>query len=131
MAKLTFRIWVLIIALFLAALMIFNWNTMFASGIEVKSVEKDSTSYLKGIRPENFTATQAQIDDLVSITDQRLNAFGLNDVTVRSARDLGGDNFMIVEIAGAHSSAIKTLLGEQGKFEAKIANVTVFEGQTR
>src|SRR3989338_8112492 len=210
MAKLTFRIWVLIIALFLAALMIFNWNTMFASGIEVKSVEKDSTSYLKGIRsgmiiqeinskaienkedyisaiseafnsgnetkisiktdkdtfvflannlteitiqpltktkiktgldlsggtraiirPENFTATQAQIDDLVSITDQRLNAFGLNDVTVRSARDLEGNTFMIVEIAGATSSDIKTLLGEQGKFEAKIANITVFEGEDR
>ena len=207
MAKLTFRIWVLIIALFLAALMIFDWGVLFASGIEVKSIERNSTAYLKGIRsgmviqeinsrtienqedyiatisevfksgnetkvsittnqgafiflagnlteitvepisrtkiktgldlsggtraiirPENFTATQAEIDDLVAITDQRLNAFGLNDVTVRSARDLSGNNFMIVEIASATPSDIKSLLGQQGKFEARVGNATVFEG---
>lgn len=210
MAKLTLRIWILIIALFLGALMIFNFNTMFASGVAIKSVEKNSTAYVKGlrtdmiiqeinsfkienqedyisaiaqtfssnnetrvsiktdnenfifltnnldditikevsktkiktgldlsggtraiIRPQNFTATPAQIEDLVAITDQRLNAFGLNDVTVRSARDLSGDNFMIVEIAGATPSDIKSLLGEQGKFEAKIKNITVFEGENR
>jgi preprotein translocase subunit SecD len=210
MAKLTIRIWILIITLFLAALMIFNWNALFASGVEVKSIERNSTAYLKGIRqgmiiqeinskaiedqqdyieaisqvfisenetkvsiktdkdtyiflatnlreitiqpltktriktgldlsggtraiirPENFTATQTQIDDLVAITDQRLNAFGLNDVTVRSAKDLGGNTFMIVEIAGATPSDIKNLLGQQGKFEAKIANTTVFEGEKR
>jgi preprotein translocase subunit SecD len=35
---------------------------------------------------------------------------------------------MIVEIAGVAPSDINTLLGEQGKFEAKVGNVTVFEG---
>jgi len=38
---------------------------------------------------------------------------------------------MIVEIAGATPSDIKELLGQQGKFEAKIANITVFEGEDR
>lgn len=207
MAKITIRIWILIIALFLAALMIFNWSTLFASGVEVRSIERNSTAYQKGIRqgtiiqeinslkiesqedyieaiskaftsgnetkitiktdketliflaknlseitvepiprtkvktgldlsggtraiirPENFTANQAEIDDLVAITDQRLNAFGLNDITVRSAKDLEGNNFMIVEIAGATPSDIKSLLGQQGKFEAKVGNKSVFEG---
>jgi preprotein translocase subunit SecD len=80
------------------------------------------------IKPANFSASQDQLNDLVAITNERLNAFGLKDVTVRSARDLEGNNFMIVEIAGATPSDVKELLGKQGKFEAKIANQTVFIG---
>lgn len=210
MAKLTIRITILIIVLFLALLMIFNWSAVFTSGVVIKSIEKNSTAYEEGlrqgmiittlnsqpienpedyssaissifisnnetrisvkttneefifltqnlsavsvaplsytriktgldlsggaraiIRPANFSASPAQIEDLVSITSQRLNAFGLSDVSVRSARDLSGNNFMIVEIAGATPTDIKDLLGQQGKFEAKVGNQTVFEGGNR
>lgn len=204
MAKLTIRIWILIIFLALAVLMI---SPTFTKGIVIKSVEKNSTAYLEGlrqgmiieeinskviktpeeysqalsetfssgeetrvsiktdsnefiflaynlseltvseipsskvktgldlsggtravIRPVNVSTTPEQINDLVSITSERLNAFGLSDVTVRAARDLEGSNFMIVEIAGATPSDIKELLGQQGKFEAKIGNEVVFIG---
>src|SRR3989338_4441273 len=206
MAKLTIRIWILIIALVLAALMI---SPTFKTGVVIKSVEKNSTAFNQGIksgmiikeingqeissledysqaistaftsdesridiktenenfvflahnlseitvgkipvtkiktgldlsggaraiiRPENATVSESQINDLVSITSERLNAFGLSDVTVRPAKDLEGNNFMIVEIAGTTPADIRDLLGSQGKFEAKIGNETVFEGGER
>jgi preprotein translocase subunit SecD len=70
-------------------------------------------------------------DDLNLIIDnikQRLNVFGLSDIIVRSAKDLSGDDFIIVEIAGANKEEVQQLLAQQGKFEAKIGNDTVFRG---
>ncbi|MBI2573276.1 hypothetical protein HYV86_05425 [Candidatus Woesearchaeota archaeon] len=59
---------------------------------------------------------------------ERLNVYGLSDVVVRTARDLGGDDFILVEIAGVTEDEVKELLSKQGKFEAKIANESVFLG---
>lgn len=59
---------------------------------------------------------------------ERLNVYGLSDVVVRSARDLGGNNFILVEIAGVTENEVKDLLSKQGKFEAKIGNESVFLG---
>ncbi len=203
MAKLTVKIWILIISLFLALLMI---SPSFSSGVIITSIDTNSTAYEQGLRPgmkieeinsikilskedysaalsnifkgnetkveiisdgqvviflasvppkltveeksrskiktgldlsggaravvhaENKTISDAEIEDLVSITSERLNAFGLKDITVKSARDLDGKNFMIVEIAGATEKDISDLLESQGKFEAKIGNKTVFVG---
>src|SRR3989338_8050543 len=47
MAKLTFRIWVLIIALMLALLMI---SPSFKSGVVIKSVDKNSTASNNGLQ---------------------------------------------------------------------------------
>ncbi len=80
------------------------------------------------IRPANTSFSEAEIQDLVAITTQRLNAFGLSDITVRPTRDLEGNNFMVVEIAGATPEDIRGILAEQGKFEARVGNATVFEG---
>lgn len=70
-------------------------------------------------------------EDLNTIIDnikERLNVFGLSDIIVRSAQDLAGEDFIIVEIAGANREEVQELLSHQGKFEAKIANSTVFRG---
>jgi preprotein translocase subunit SecD len=47
---------------------------------------------------------------------------------VRSASDLEGNQFIIVEVAGANEEEVQELLAKQGKFEAKIGNETVFLG---
>lgn len=206
MAKLTIRIWLLIIFLLIALLMI---SPSFQKGIEIKTVEKNSSAYESGLRPgmklqqvnskeiktleeyalaiekafenenenetrlsiatdkgefifltdnpgiisvkeisrsrlktgldlsggaralvkpENVSLSDSEINDLVSITSNRLNAFGLTDLTVRSVKDLSGNNYMLIEIAGATPSDLKELVGKQGKFEAKIGNKTVFQG---
>ena len=80
------------------------------------------------IVPVNATLSAQQTDDLIAVMNERLNVYGLKDVTIRTARDLTGSSFIVVEIAGATPADIKTLLANQGKFEARIANMTVFEG---
>ncbi|MFH1649169.1 MAG: hypothetical protein ABIA93_01325, partial [Candidatus Woesearchaeota archaeon] len=76
-------------------------------------------------------AEEATPEDMALVIEnikERLNAFGLSDLTVRQANDLGGDQFIIVEIAGANKEEVRDLLAKQGKFEAKIGNSTVFRG---
>lgn len=72
--------------------------------------------------------SQEDLDLVIENLRQRLNAFGLSDIVVRSARDLEGENFIIVEVAGANDEDVRQLISQQGKFEAKIGNTTVFRG---
>ncbi|PIN76017.1 hypothetical protein COV18_01175 [Candidatus Woesearchaeota archaeon CG10_big_fil_rev_8_21_14_0_10_37_12] len=64
---------------------------------------------------------------------ERLNVFGLSDVLVTTVSDTpdflgGGNQYILVELAGASDDDARQLLGKEGKFEAKIANETVFVG---
>lgn len=65
---------------------------------------------------------------LVSILQERLNIYGLKDIKVRGATDQSGTTYAIVEAAGLTEEDVRELLAKQGKFEAKIANETVFLG---
>ncbi len=208
MAKITFRVWILIFVLLLSFLAISPWK-MFSSGVVIKSVDKNSTIYDSGLRAgmiidsingnsiknvedysfivknifsdkntkiiiqtdqgefiflapsldgltvsnipstnlktgldlsggaralvkaENVSLSADQIGDLVEITSQRFNAFGLTDMSIKPVKDLSGENYMSIEIAGSTSTELKSLLESQGKFEAKIKNDTVFVGGDR
>lgn len=83
------------------------------------------------VQAENKTLTSEEISDLVDTTQNRLNEFGLTDISVRQVGDLEGNNFMLVEVAGATPSDLEELISQQGKFEAKIGNDTVFVGGER
>ncbi len=75
--------------------------------------------------------TKLNKDDTAFLIDnmnQRLNLFGLSDVSIREAQDLSGNQYIVVEIAGVNEEEVKELLAKQGKFEAKIGNDTVFVG---
>jgi preprotein translocase subunit SecD len=65
---------------------------------------------------------------LIENMKYRLNIYGLSDVIVREAGDLSGNQYVLVEIAGAKEEEVKELLAKQGKFEATIGNETVFRG---
>jgi len=80
------------------------------------------------IQAEDRKLSQSEASELVDITENRLNEFGLTDLTVRQVSDLAGNNFMLVEIAGATPKDLEDLISKQGKFEAKIGNETVFVG---
>jgi preprotein translocase subunit SecD len=209
--KITFKIWILIIALVLSLLAIFGMPPSFLQkGIQITSVTANSTAFLEGLRQgqiilsingqtvnnvneysaimsknfpsqqeqkliietkdseyilfsnnapdiivqnipktkiklgldlvggakalvkaENKSLSASEVNDLVSITRNRLNEFGLTDLVVSSASDFSGNHFMDVEIAGATPSDLEKLISEQGKFEAKIGNDTVFIGGNR
>lgn len=203
MMKLSWKIWLLIVVLMCAALAI---SPSFETGVLIKSVEKNSTAFDSGLRPEiiiksingeqvkniedyqriissifpvqdkikltittkdsefilftdeaplitiaNIPKTKiktgldlsggaramvkpevplssAELNDLIDITSNRFNEFGIKDISVKSVRDLSGNNFMLIEIAGATPSDLSELVSKQGKFEAKIGNETVFIG---
>jgi preprotein translocase subunit SecD len=66
--------------------------------------------------------TSEEMSDLVAITSNRLNVFGISDISVRSVSDLEGNNYMLIEVAGISPSDLKELVAKQGKFEARIGN---------
>ena len=68
------------------------------------------------------------LETTVNSLKERLNVYGLRDIMVRSASDLEGNDFILIEIAGVTEDEIQELLAKQGKFEAKIGNETVFFG---
>jgi len=80
------------------------------------------------IDSEDKELTASEVKDLVAVTSQRLNVYGLKDMQIRPVSDLSGKNYMLVEIAGSTPKELESLLAQQGKFEAKIGNETVFIG---
>lgn len=79
------------------------------------------------LQPEEKVSDEV-IDSLITNLKQRLNVYGLSDLNVRKSTDLSGNQFIVVEIAGANEQEVKDLLSTQGKFEAKIGNQSVFKG---
>ncbi len=80
------------------------------------------------VQAEDKELNSDEINDLVDVTRNRLNVYGLSDVLIKPVSDLSGNNYMLVEIAGATPKNLEELISQQGKFEAKIGNETVFIG---
>lgn len=78
---------------------------------------------------EKLSADNMQL--LIDNMKERLNVYGLSDIVIREAGDLSGNQFILVEIAGANEEEAKNLIVQQGKFEAKIGNETVFKGEKK
>lgn len=207
--KLGFRVWVLIIALFLAVLAIAPWKS-FEKGVAIQSIEQNSTAFQQGLKSgqiiiavngqkvkslEDFSKivsnvnqsgqnvktiittksgefviysneslgitvstlpksniktgldlsggsralikakdkelSSSEVSELVDVISNRFNVYGIADVVILPVSDLGGNNFVLIEIAGATPKDLEDLISKQGKFEAKIANQTVFIGGER
>jgi len=80
------------------------------------------------VKPQNITLTPTELNDLISVTNERLNVYGITDISIKPVSDLEGNSFMLIEIAGASPTELQELVGKQGKFDAKIGNDTVFVG---
>ena len=76
----------------------------------------------------NATITDKEMDDLIQVSRSRFNVYGLSDVNINAVTDLVGNKYMLVEVAGATPQDLEQLVAQQGKFEAKIGNTTVFVG---
>ena len=79
------------------------------------------------VQPDEEISDSA-LNDLVEVARNRFNVYGLSDVNVKGITDLSGNKYLLIEIAGATPNDLEQLIAQQGKFEAKIANQTVFEG---
>jgi len=72
--------------------------------------------------------TDADIQALIDVLSNRLNVYGLSDIKIRSASDWEGSKYVLVELAGVTEEEVKNLIGQQGKFEAKVGDAVVFTG---
>ena len=79
------------------------------------------------LKPE-INLEERDVESLTKILSNRLDIYGLSDIRIRPAKDLSGNIFILAEIAGATKEEVKSLIAQQGKFEAKVGNDTVFEG---
>jgi preprotein translocase subunit SecD len=79
------------------------------------------------LQPETQLPKQ-DLQSLIDTMEERLNIYGLSDLIIRDASDLIGNQYILVEIAGANEEEIRDLLAKQGKFEAQIGNKSVFVG---
>ncbi len=70
----------------------------------------------------------SQLDDLIAVSEQRLNIYGLSDVKLFRVKTSSQENLMGVEIAGSSPEDLEELIAKQGKFEAKIGEEVVFRG---
>ena len=105
--------------------------------IGLKVYDAPTTNIRKGLDLQGGTRVLLTPESKVSADDmdlilsnmkERLNVFGLSDVVIREAGDLSGNQYILVEIAGANEEEVKELLARQGKFEAKIGEAVVFRG---
>lgn len=109
-------------------------NVLFL-GFDIKEISKTNLKQgldlVGGVRvllkPEK-SLTKEQIADIIAITQKRLNAFGLQDISVRSVSDFAGGNYISVEMAGTTKTEATKIISQQGKFEAKIGNESIFTG---
>mgnify|MGYP005842990839 CR=1 FL=1 len=65
------------------------------------------------------------LSELLSVMEQRLNVYGITDMTLRST----SEGYIVLEMAGISAPEISELIAGQGKFEAKLTNLTVFVGR--
>src|SRR3989344_2779405 len=80
------------------------------------------------VKAQDFSLSSDDAQELSAVIKNRLNVYGLEDIKVNPISDLAGNNFIRIEIAGATPEDLENLVSEQGKFEAKIGNETVFVG---
>ena len=80
------------------------------------------------VQAQDKKLSLVEVNDLLDVISNRLNVYGIADINVKPVSDLSGNNFMLIEIAGATPKDLEELISKQGKFEAKIGNETVFVG---
>jgi len=116
---------------------IYSIVTNTGAGLGLTVYEAPTSNIRKGLDLEGGTRVLLKPEEKISDEDlettidnlkERLNVYGLSDIVIRAASDLAGDDFILIEIAGVTEDEVKDLLSRQGKFEAKIANETVFFG---
>lgn len=95
--------------------------TRLKTGLDIRGGARALVKADKPLSDEN-------LDDLIAISEQRLNVYGLSDVKLFKVTTPSGERLMGIEIAGSTPEDLEALIEKQGKFEAKIGNETVFVG---
>ncbi|MBW3011056.1 hypothetical protein KY326_02465 [Candidatus Woesearchaeota archaeon] len=114
---------------------VYHLTTMDTGELGIGVVDAPTSNLRKGLDLTGGTRVFLQpeeevdeyiLDNVVDSLKLRLNTYGLSDIVVKKVTM--PDQYIIVEIAGATQEEVKDLISQQGKFEAKIGNKTVFVG---
>ncbi|MCK4670448.1 MAG: preprotein translocase subunit SecD [Nanoarchaeota archaeon] len=114
---------------------VYHLTTLESGDLGIAVINAPKSNLRKGLDLTGgtrvFLQPEEEVEDYVleNVVDSlklRLNTFGLSDIVVKKVTM--PDQYIIVEIAGATQEEVKDLISQQGKFEAKIANETVFVG---
>src|SRR3989338_4428791 len=103
-------------------------SSFVAPAISIKIYFSPVKSFASLIFKPEKEITDQEIKDIIDTMENRLNVYGLSDLKIKEAKDLTGEKYILIEIAGATKEEVKDLIGSQGNFEAKIGNEVVFKG---
>jgi preprotein translocase subunit SecD len=125
------RMWVLLIALG-ASLFLLNphYETVdgevtLETGINKGLDLEGGTRILLGVQGNN--TSEAQANQIGTILEQRVSAFGLTQTSVRTVR-LGDEYRILVEVASTNQTQLRELISQEGNFQARMP-LTVAEEQ--
>lgn len=65
-------------------------------------------------------ATDIMTQNIIAILQTRINVYGLRETKFQSVRDVSGQNYVQIEMAGGSKEEVENLLAKQGKFEGRI-----------
>ncbi len=125
--KKDWRIWLLVIALLVAIFQIVpvtdpyyqtedgqtRLNTNIETGMDIQGGARLI------VEPQGENITDETMRQLIDTLEQRVNAFGLADMTIREVTIQDG-RFVQIELAGAETEDLSTLINQTGRFEARI-----------
>lgn len=74
--------------------------------------------------------TDAIIQQTVATLETRINIFGLREAKFQPVKDVTGNNYIQIEMAGGSKEEIENLLSKQGKFEGKIERIVSLKNNT-
>ena len=81
---------------------------------------------------ENTTEKEKELlmEQVISTLQTRTNVYGLKEIKFQTVKDINGNSYIQIEVAGASKKEIDDLLGKQGKFEAYVPRVIKFENNS-
>jgi len=68
----------------------------------------------------------AVLEQITSTLETRINVFGLKEAKFQPVKDVSGNSFIQIEMAGGSKEEITNLLAKEGKFEGKIPILITF-----
>ncbi|MFQ3274965.1 MAG: preprotein translocase subunit SecD [Candidatus Nanohaloarchaea archaeon] len=126
------RMWVLFLALG-ASLFLLNphyetvdGETTIATGINQGLDLEGGTRILLGVQSNN--TSEAQANQIGTILEQRISAFGLTQTSVRTVR-LGDEYRIQVEVASTNQTELRELISQEGNFQARMPLTVADEQQ--
>jgi len=76
------------------------------------------------------SVSDSVIQQITSTLETRINVFGLKEAKFQPIKDVNGNSFIQIEMAGASKEEIETLLAKEGKFEGKIPRIVTFSNNS-